>query len=469
MNHWYVDGKVYDFSEWGKIHPGGNFFALTPSFQRDISPAYHAYHKDPEKLRPILDKYEVKLEGKEAKDILCSDMNVPPFIVPPDFDARRDVPTYDWEKPFMKSLRKKINAPDMQKRIKRADFAFDVVGACLFVVHALVSFPALYFGTLPAWFWVFLQIVIRTSLAGVGHYHCHRPKNGRDDWGDSLFDMQYVGASVILADGHVMLHHMYTETPADVKRTVFNYMLTLPRLWRVPLFTAQKFAEAMTGHFCRFVVVSGGPENAIDQPPELRRKELQLKFIRSLLVVELIFAVCCGKLWLWCAQFFFTVWVNMFQIVASHDFEVVREKQDYRNLDWGVHQVTSALDTYVTGIQVVDIFLSAGLSCHRTHHTLPYQRSGFANIISTPALRETCKEFDVPWEPTRNLLLDRFFPLMWHYLTAPCQIPANPKPILVGGDDGLRGFFKEHVSAGGRTAAWNGITNIGNGFTGESI
>ncbi|CAK0898509.1 unnamed protein product, partial [Prorocentrum cordatum] len=45
MNHWYVDGKIYDFSEWGKIHPGGNFFALTPSFQRDISPAYHAYHK----------------------------------------------------------------------------------------------------------------------------------------------------------------------------------------------------------------------------------------------------------------------------------------------------------------------------------------------------------------------------------------------------------------------------------------
>jgi len=58
---------------------------------------------------------------------------------------------------------------------------------------------------------------------------------------------------------------------------------------------------------------------------------------------------------------------------------------------------------------------------------------------------------------------------MWHYLTAPCQIPANPKPILVGGGDGLEGFLKEHLSSAGRSAAWNGITNIWNGFTGESI
>jgi hypothetical protein len=84
-------------------------------------------------------------------------------------------------------------------------------------------------------------------MAAVGHYHCHRGKDGVTDWGDSLFDMNYVGACIILPDGHVMLHHLYTNSPADVKRTVFNGMLGLPRLWRVPTFTLQKFGQFISG------------------------------------------------------------------------------------------------------------------------------------------------------------------------------------------------------------------------------
>ena len=50
-----------------------------------------------------------------------------------------------------------------------------------------------------------------------------------------------MGACIILADGHVMLHHMYTNSPADVKRTVFTGMLDLPRFLRIPVYTVQKF------------------------------------------------------------------------------------------------------------------------------------------------------------------------------------------------------------------------------------
>jgi hypothetical protein len=469
-NHYYIDGKVYDFSEWKNIHPGGPaFFAV--SYQRDISAAVHAYHAHPERLTPILEKYEVDMaefDNKEPREILTQDMNAPAFILPPNFDARRDVPTYDWDKPFMGKLRKKLFLPEMQKRIRAADKTFDITAACLLAVHVFVSFPALYLNILPGWLWIVLQFLMRTSLAGVGHYFCHRKAgDGESGWGLYLFDMQYVGASTVLSDGHVMLHHLYTETPADVKRTVFNFMITIPRLLRVPLFTAQKFGEFFTGHLLR------QKDYATDRSLPLW---MQLKIgckkmckgnrgIHSLMVAEFLWAALCSKIHLWFLQFFFVVWISIFQIVASHDFEVAREDQEYKNLDWGIFQIQHALDTYVTGIPYIDIFLSAGLSCHRTHHVLPYQKSGFANIVSQKCVEETCKEFGVEWAPARNLILDRFLPLMFHYLTVPAQIPAHPKAIIIGGG-GVKGFFMEHLHP---DVIVKGLRDVGRGFSGASI
>jgi fatty acid desaturase len=458
--HYYIDGKVYDFSDWQKIHPGGDVF-FRCSFQRDISALVHAYHRNPDALKPILEKYEVELkDGVKPRDVLAKGMNVPPFILPPDFDARRDVPIYNWEKGFMKALRKRINAPELQRKIKRADLAFDVTAAVILACHILISFVCLYLDVLPAWLFVACQVVCRTSLAGVGHYHVHRAKNGKTDWGDGLFDMQYVGAASVLSDGHVMLHHVYTETPADVKRTVFTFMLTLPRLWRIPLFTAQKFGEFFSGHLIRF----GTLEFKTGSPVEAQKAREQ-KIVRIYMLAEFFWAVLCGKASLWFVQFFFTVWINMFEIVASHDFEEVREQQEYKDLDWGIFQIQHALDTWFTGIKWVDIFLSAGLSCHRVHHVLPYQKSGFANIVCEDAVRATAKEFDVKWEPARNLVIDRFIPLAYFYLTAPAQVPAAPAPIILGGG-GWGGFVKEHCYP---DVLWKGLEAVGKAFQGKTI
>merc|ERR1712012_463503 len=165
----------------------------------------------------LLPQYKVDMKGKNPVDIIDNFMNVPKFILPPGFEAVRDVPTYDWSKGFLPSVQEKILKPDMQKKIKRADLMFDLSAVVLLLVHVAVAFPVVYYKLLPVWLLVIIMVITRTSLAGVGHYHCHRAKNGTTDWGEVLFDIQYVGASVILSDGHVMLHHIYTETPADVK------------------------------------------------------------------------------------------------------------------------------------------------------------------------------------------------------------------------------------------------------------
>lgn len=95
----------------------------------------------------------------------------------------------------------------MQGKIKSADFLFDVTGLAILLVHCFMSFYGVANDILPFWAMVFFFVCSRTGLAAVGHYHDHRKKDGITDWGDSLFDMQYVGASTIAFDGHSIIHH----------------------------------------------------------------------------------------------------------------------------------------------------------------------------------------------------------------------------------------------------------------------
>ena len=85
-------------------------------------------------------------------------------------------------------------------------------------------------------------MVTRTGMAATGHYHCHRRKDGWADWGAMLFDMQYMGSSVIVHDGHVLSHHIYTTSKGDVKKYLISgSMFQMPRMLRVPLYTVYKF------------------------------------------------------------------------------------------------------------------------------------------------------------------------------------------------------------------------------------
>jgi hypothetical protein len=433
-----IDGKSYDLREWAKKHPGGSIW-FSRSHGRDISAAVHAYHKDPDKLKRILKKYEVDTPAEQACD---PSLNVPAFILPRGFDARRDGLSFAWDRmprDFLGSVKEKLVGDAMHKKLARADFLFDCVGAALLAFHVLMMFVGVYYAILPVWAFVLLFVVTRTSLAAVGHYHCHRKKDGVADWGDGLFDMQYVGASLILFDGHVMLHHLYTNSPADVKRTVFTGMLELPRLWRVPVYTLHRFGNFLTGMFIRWGSIFR--EQNQSQAPLL--KHLQFLAIRFLLVAEFFFCWATGYLGMWIAQFVLCLWWNLFLIVSSHDFEESETKADLtRGQDWGVFQVANSFDMSVVGNPYVDCFLTAGLGCHRAHHVLPAQRSGFANILSEPAVRKTCEEFGIAWKPTKNFVWHRLPGLFIFYMFAPARL-ADER----GG--GFLRFMKENLSLEG--------------------
>ena len=102
------------------------------------------------------------------------------------------------------------------------DFLFDFIGILLFITHMFLSFYGVVYEILPPWLLVPIFLCTRTGMAAVGHYHSHRKKDGITDWGDAIFDIQYVGTSIIAFDGHGMIHHSQTNSLADVKRTVFT-------------------------------------------------------------------------------------------------------------------------------------------------------------------------------------------------------------------------------------------------------
>jgi fatty acid desaturase len=436
---WIVDGCAYDLTDWMGRHPGGaTWFQQTQG--RDISALLHTYHREPARLRKILAKY--RIDDFSEEDLLPQ-LGVPPFLLAPDFDARTDLPRLDYsdDESLLAEIRRRVNTRFSSKRLKKYDRAFDAVTWAIGIAH-IATLALLIAGLLPAWAFVIAMVVTRTALAGVGHYQIHRKykqRRGRKftlPMAKALFDINYVGTSLIGTDGHVMLHHPYLGSGADVKKTFFDSMLRLHPALRIPGYTLHKLGICLTGLSLRAWEIArfeqpgkGAPEKS--RLGDVSRTDFWL--IRALLVAELALCLVTGHGLAWLVQFFLTLWFNTFLVVASHDFEEETTEEEelaalpeaLRN-DWAAQQICTSYDLTVVGNRWIDVFLSAGLSPHRVHHVLPWQGSGFANLACEATVREVCEEAGIAWERPRNLIFGRLPAVIKHYLAIPAKA-ARPQ------------------------------------------
>jgi hypothetical protein len=453
---WIVDGRAYDFSEWMTIHPGGSmWFQQTQG--RDISALLHTYHREPARLQRILAKYEIKASGTARRiterDVLPK-LGVPPFLLAPDFDARTDLPklNYGDKESLLAEIRTRVNARFSTRTLKKYDHAFDAVTWAIGITH-VAALALLIAGIIPGWAFIIIMLVTRTGLAGAGHYHLHRKWKQRRGhrftlpFGKALFDINYVGTSLIGSDGHVLLHHPYLGSGADVKKTFFDGMLRLHPILRVPGYTLHKLGICLTGlpFRAREIAKFERPKPGQTAEPITRdpgRADFWL--IRAWLVAEFALCLATGHILAWLIQFFLTLWFNTFLVVASHDFEESVTEDELavipvplRN-DWAAQQICLSYDLSVVGNRWIDLFLSAGLSPHRVHHVLPWHGSGFANLASEATVREVCAEVGIAWERPRNLMFERFPAVMKHYLLCPRK-PAPPRPPAMAPPNSLPG------------------------------
>ncbi|AFZ30815.1 cytochrome b5 [Gloeocapsa sp. PCC 7428] len=455
---WIYDGEAYDLSDFIKKHPGGEFF-IGRMKNRDITALVNIFHPNPEKVKKLLKKYA--LGRKATREDFHPKYNAPPFLFRDDFDGWRDTPKFDFQnkEQLLNKVKARLNQPEMKKKLAEMDFLFDAVTVILFIVYILVQALQLNTQYMPIYLFVPLMAALRISLSGAGHYFNHRAQVRWNKLFAHIFDINYVPMSFVVIDGHSLMHHPYTQSDVDVKQNVFTAMMELPRYYRIPLHTVHKLGHVLTGMFVRTIemctyAIKYGVKDFYGSWQRGLPHYVGMISMRILLFAELLLFWLHGDLTAWFAQFILTVWISTFMIVASHDFEEettdVSEEQD-----WAVSQIKNSYDLTMVGNKYIDCFLSAGLSPHRVHHVLPYQRSGFANVISEDLVREEAEKFDIVWSQPKNFFIDRLPILVKHYLFGPSRW-AKEKNI---------GLLKEHLHLQAlRTSAeylYKGIVGIG--------
>jgi Cytochrome b5-like Heme/Steroid binding domain len=456
-NIWIYDGEAYDLTPFIAKHPGGQFF-IGRTKNRDITTIVNIFHPNPAKVKKIIQKYSL---GKSARpEHIHPKYNAPPFLFRHDFNGWRDTPRYDFRNKdqLLFKIKDRVYESDFQKKVARMDSLFNIVSIAILVMYFVVQW--LYLESrqyMPIYLFVLLMSMLRISLAGVGHYLIHRPQVGLNKAIANVFDINYVPLALVVTDGHTLLHHPFTQTEVDIKKNVFTFMLEVPRFYRIPVHTVQKIGHVVTGMFARivelvFMAVRTGVADMYGSWRLGLPHFIGSFGIHAILLGELIVFSIRGEFIAWLAQFFVTVWISTFMIVASHDFETdlpqpARAPEPNHDNpdadvntevaqapDWAVFQLQNSYDLTMIGNKYIDSFLTAGLGPHRAHHVLPQQKSGFANIISEDIVREEAAKFDVEWLESRNFFTNRLPILMQYYLGTKSRMAQREN----------YGFFKEH-------------------------
>jgi Cytochrome b5-like Heme/Steroid binding domain len=432
-NVWIYEGEAYDLTEFIAKHPGGQFF-IGRTKNRDITTIVNIFHSNPAKVKRIIQKYA--LDRQSRPEDIHPKYNAPPFLFKEDFNGWTDTPKYDFQnkEQLLNKIKTRINEPEFKQKIDRQDSLFDLVGVGLFAIYLAIQW--LYLGGneyLPAYLFVPSIVILRISLAGVGHYLIHRPQVGINKVLASVFDINYVPLALVVTDGHTLLHHPFTQSEVDIKKSVFTAILELPRYYRIPVHSIHKIGHLAVGMFIRIVdlfllTFKIGAKDIYGSWQLGLPHFIGSLGIHLLLLSELILFWMHGALGAWVLQFLITLWISTFMIVASHDFEHKDSDDelsmpiDWSQRDWAVDQINNSYDLTMVGNKYLDCFLSAGLSPHRVHHVLPQQRSGFANILSEEIVREEAEKFGIEWLKPKNFAIERLPRLIANYLAVPSRM-----------------------------------------------
>jgi len=136
--------------------------------------------------------------------------------------------------------------------------------------------------------------------------------------------------------------------------------------------------------------------------------------MRSYLMAEFWIFFLNGKTWEFLIQFTIALWFNTFLVLSSHDFEEFEQHSATYREDWGVYQVENSHDLAIVFNKWLDVLFSAGLSSHRAHHLLPFQTSGFSNIVSESVIKELLPEYGLEWIAPKNFWTHRV-PVVFHF------------------------------------------------------
>ena len=362
--------QAHDLSDWIAKHPGGEFF-IGRTKNRDITSIIGSYHKDPDRIERMLGRYALDRDAK-PEDVHPTN-NAPEFLFNEGFDTWSDTPKYEFDNKndLLHRIKARLKEPALAARLKRMDTIFNVVVAVLAILYFGVQGLRLAEpGWIPLPVFVIAMVLLRSSLAGFGHYAIHRAQKGWTKVWSNSFDINYIALAFVTADGHTLLHHPHTQSDVDVKKNVFTMMMRVPRLYRVPIHTLHKFGHMFSGMTLRLLEVCKLTRKVgVRDMYGTWRGALPHLFgafgMRFLLFAEFVAFTVAGDFWAWALQFVAALWISTFLVVSSHDFRGgARGAHGVRHRRLGRPPARRGVRPKDRRQSLPDCFLSAGLSSH---------------------------------------------------------------------------------------------------------
>jgi linoleoyl-CoA desaturase len=424
---WYVDGIAYDFKNFIKNHPGGEY-ALYLGQGRECMPMVYSYHMDVDKVKKHLEAYRC------PEDMQLQDVAVEKFEPFKKFTFAEDG--------FYATLKREVKEYfDSNNMSHKGGFGavvsfvvtLAIMIACMYLMCTSDSYILAYAAGFLHAFCRALMVVQHTH--GASHFALSNSATVNrwvyrlgtifiGLWNPKVWDLQ-----------HVVAHHVYTnEWPYDtdsafpIKSIAYNqrrfgyhrfqhiymwvvYAFTIPLvylnslkdtivgkqvLWKMKYQAQNARAEAWACSVC------GGIYLAI-----------------PFLILPFTYALCLSLYTNALSSVIFS-----FQFVVNHevDKEGVMDGPPPATVDWGAYQVSSS-NTF-SGDSYFKTWLAGGLNTQIEHHLFP--GVWYAHYVPIrKIIQKVCKDFNLHYNDSPNLM----DALKCHY-----RLLKNPPASVRNGD-----------------------------------
>ena len=366
---WRVGDKLYDLSDFTKVHPGGREW-LEITRGTDITEAFHSSHLSPH-VHGVLAKYYVKPAQ--------SPRNSPYTFEPDGFYLTLKERVH-------KHLSSKVTREEI-KTVHRRVAAFQDRFVFIFLILLMAT------ARTESYLIAALTGVVLLLNMNCSHNYYHK----KDNWRMYCFDLSLL-SSYEWRITHAISHHTYTNTVWDFELAFFEpYADFRVRSKNIGLRYLSASTLFFLSEFFFFIEVLKRIITVLMGYQKLRPENLlplaELLFI-WLLGCPLVPAV---KLWLVMhavSSWFFVV----IAVIAAHHHPDMFHSGDghfqYGN-DWGLGQLDACRDRNdVDGVLLAELTVYGN---HVLHHLFPTLDHGVLDIIR-PVFQQTCQDFKLPAE-----------------------------------------------------------------------
>lgn len=384
---WKVHGKYYDLTPFRSRHPGGSAF-LDISKNTDITALFESHHvHDADKIREtILPKYEITEPEAIAKGWI-------PIEGAPEWDFS--------EGGFFKATQKGVAEALPKSSLKKHDWWYDN----FIVFCAVLSWFSLYqvfFNPSYRALWYFTVFFSRvTVVAGAGHYYLH----AGESWREMFWDFYSPMSSWVWKYEHCISHHIHTSTQYDLQMSGPRQLRKMPGtpnpLRVIMLFVVSPFITYVK-NIATFVETGAHLKYYLFRIPMFLEFIIAFRcgmalpyatFIASAAVYSILFLFCSHQL----PEQQLAVAAKMLNEKHLTTAPYIKDNLKVHPKDWGLHQLMTSKDFYITGNYVFDNFIMIIAHNQVAHHFFPIFNPLHYEVVED-VISKQLNKFNLPHE-----------------------------------------------------------------------